>query len=155
MLASMQRCRRVEQIVNTGPQQLRVFLDLCVVKCKSFLFYFHFSKLKLMRVKLLYISLVLWLDSRVFPFQIDNSVPVSCDVAAGACFFCYGCIGRLRTDRENISDKTLPYLNVPSTPRLASPCEYFILYVYIYLQYHHYSLKINKLYAQLFVLSLV
>ena len=59
-----------------------------------------------------YISLLpaLWLGSRVFPFQIDNSVPVSCDVAAGACFFCNGFIGRLRTDRQNISDKTLPYL---------------------------------------------
>jgi hypothetical protein len=42
---------QVEQIVNTAPQQLRVFLDLCVVKCKSFLFRFHFSKLKLVRVK--------------------------------------------------------------------------------------------------------
>ena len=59
----------------------------------------------------LLILLVLWLNSRVFPFQIDNSVPVSCDVAAGACFFCYDCIGRLSTDRQNISIK--PYLTLP------------------------------------------
>ena len=61
-----------------------------------------------------YISLLpaLWLGSRVFPFQIDNSVPVSCDVAAGACFFCYGFIGRLSKVRQNVSIKTLPYLTL-------------------------------------------
>ena len=74
MLASMQRCRRVEQIVNTGPQQLRVFLDLCVVKCNSFLFYFVFSKLKLMRVQFpLYFTGVMQMQTRFKITKTNNN----------------------------------------------------------------------------------
>ena len=106
----MQRRRRVGQIVNTGPQQLRVFLDLCVFKWNLFIL-FPFSKLNLNEEIVHFYLLVSWLNSWVFPFRIDNSVPVSCDVAAGACFFSYGCIGSPSTDGQNISVK--PYLTLP------------------------------------------
>ena len=46
------------------------------------------------------------------PRQIDNSVSVSCDVAAVARFFCLGFIGRASKVAQNISNK--PYLTLPS-----------------------------------------
>ena len=43
------------------------------------------------------------------PRQIDNSVSVSCDVAAVARFFCLGFIGRASKVAQNISNKPYPY----------------------------------------------
>ena len=44
----MQRRRRVGQILNTGPQQLRVFLDLCVVNYEAFIYiYFYQTQLEI------------------------------------------------------------------------------------------------------------
>ena len=46
------------------------------------------------------------------PGQIDNSVSVSCDVAAVTCFFCPGFNGCASKVAQNISNK--PYLTLPS-----------------------------------------
>ena len=49
---------------------------------------------------------------------VDNSVSVSCDVAAVARFFCLGFTGRASKVAQNISNK--PYLTLPEDCRGAA-----------------------------------
>ena len=78
-------------------------------------------------VKFTFLSTVSYFKDQCYTFspewlprQIDNSVSVSCDVAAVARFFCLGITGRASKVAQNISNK--PYLTLPlmGTMRLSS-----------------------------------